>query len=303
LDTLSLILDDIRLKGGLFRELELYRPWAFALQTPGLASFHIVTQGAACLVREGAAPLPLDTGDLVLLPAGAAHRVQHDATAGREPAPDLFGELGPGLVEPLRLGGGGAPTHLLTGRFSFDVDLARPLVSALPPLIHLRGLGASPPPWLRIGLQFIADERSRVRPAQQAVINRIADILFIEVLRAHVESLPEGSGNWLLALRDRALSAALTAMHAEPGRGWTVPELAEVACLSRSAFADRFNEVLGRPPLAYLTEHRMRLAAWKLANTGLAIGRIAEQVGYASETAFSQAFKRHHGVPPSAKRA
>jgi AraC family transcriptional regulator, alkane utilization regulator len=302
MDTLSLILDDIRLRGGVFRELSLRAPWGFALHTPGLASFHIVTQGAAWLLRGQDPPLRLDPGDLVLLPAGAAHRVRHDPAAAETGLADLAGQFGDELTEPLRLGGDGPATHLLSGRFSFDVDLARPLVGALPPLIHLRGLGARPPAWLRIGLEFIADERSRARPARQAVINRVADILFIEVLRGHVESLPEGSGNWLLALRDRALSAALAAMHRNPERPWTVPELAEIACLSRSAFAERFTQVLGQPPLAYLTEHRMRLAAWKLANSDLAVARVARQVGYASETAFSQAFKRHHGAPPSRRR-
>lgn len=302
MDPLSLILDGIRLRGGVFRELVLRAPWGFALHTPGLASFHIVTGGRAWLRRAGAEPLALDTGDLVLLPAGDAHEIRHDAAAAG-PVRDLAADFISGPAEPLALGGEGALAHLLSGRFSFDIELARPLVSALPPLLHLRGIGASPPSWLRIGLEFIADERSRARPAQQAVIDRIADILFIEVLRGHVESLPEGSGNWLLALRDRALSAALSAMHREPGRDWSVPELAEIACLSRSAFAERFTQVLGQPPLGYLTDHRMRLAAWTLRNSDLAVARVGQQVGYASETAFSQAFKRHHGAPPSQWRA
>lgn len=302
MDTLSLILDGIRLSGGVFRELELGAPWAFTFHTPGLAGFHIVTQGRACLLREGTEPLRLETGDLVLLPAGTAHEMRHDEGRSTE-APELSKQFSAEPAAPLKLGGEGTVSRLLSGRFSFDVEMARPLVSALPGLIHLRGIGASPPPWLRIGLEFIADERSRARPAQQAVINRIADILFIEVLRGHVESLPEGSGSWLLALRDRALSAALAAMHRSPERDWTVPELAEIACLSRSAFADRFNQILGQPPLAYLTDHRLRLAAWKLANTDLAVARVGQQVGYASETAFSQAFKRHHGIPPSTFRS
>jgi len=92
-------------------------------------------------------------------------------------------------------------------------------------------------------------------------------------------------------------------MHGDPGRDWSVPELAECARLSRSAFAERFGHVLGQPPLSYLTEHRMRLAAWKLAHTRLSIAQIADQVGYRSETAFSQAFKRHHGEPPSKMRS
>jgi AraC family transcriptional regulator, alkane utilization regulator len=167
----------------------------------------------------------------------------------------------------------------------------------------VRGLGEAPPLWLAIGLQFLAQEVSAARPAQQAIINRLGDILFMECIRDHVESVPEGSGNWLAALKDRALSAALAQMHRDPRRAWTVPELAQHACLSRSAFADRFTQAMGEPPLTYLTRHRMRLAARQLSSSGLAIARIADQVGYASEAAFSQAFKREYGLSPSVWRA
>lgn len=301
MDTLSLILDDIRLKGAVFRQYELAQPWAMRLETPGLSSFHIVTRGQAWLLRDGEPPLMLQFGDLVLLPRGIDHRVQDSPEPGAAPR-DMLPDLDSPSDEPLRLGDGAAATGLLSGYFRFEVELARPLMAALPQLLHLRSLGSSPPVWLRVGLEFIADEFSRPRPARQAIVNRIADILLMEFLRHHVESLPEGSGNWLLALRDQALSAALAAMHREPQRAWTVPELADLACLSRSAFADRFTQVLGQPPLAYLTEHRMRLAAWQLRSGSQTVARIAEASGYASETAFSQAFKRAYGSSPSAWR-
>lgn len=302
MDTLSLILDDIRLKGAVFRECELAAPWALQLHTPGLASFHIVTRGQAWLLREGEAPLPLQMGDLVLLPRGIPHRVQDSAGSLAAPR-DLLPELDRSTEEPLSLEEeGGTETRLLSGYFRFDVELARPLMTALPQLLHLRSLGDSPPVWLRAGLAFIADEFRRLRPARQAIVNRVADIMLMEFLRHHVEGLPEGSGSWLLALRDQALSAALSAMHREPQRSWSVPELADIACLSRSAFADRFTQVMGQPPLAYLTEHRMRLAAWQLRSGSQPVARIAEASGYGSETAFSQAFKRAYGASPSAWR-
>ncbi len=301
MDTLSLILDDIRLHGAVFRESQLSTPWALRLHTPGLTAFHIVARGQAWLLRAGAEPLRLQAGDIVLLPDGTEHRVQDDP-ASAAPAHDLAPELESLRIEPLRVGEQGASAAILSGHFRFDINLARPLIAALPAVMHLRSGAGSPASWLRLGLQFIAEETARVQPGQQVIINRIADILLVELLRDHVENLAEGTGSWLLALRDKALSAALAAMHGHPARDWTVPELAEIARLSRSAFADRFGLVLGRPPLSYLTEHRMRLAAWKLAHTRLSIAQIAEQVGYGSETAFSQAFKRHHGAPPSKRR-
>lgn len=298
-DTLSLVLDDIRLHGAVFREARLAAPWALRMHTPGLTSFHIVASGTVWLLRQDADALQLQTGDIAILPDGLEHTVQHQpqtSVAARDLTPELNGK-----ADLLRWGGDGAEVRLLSGHFRFDVNLARPLVSALPPLIHLRSSGA-PPAWLRIGLQFIAEEAAKPLPGQQVILNRVADILLVEALRDHVQSLPEGTGNWLLALRDTALSAALAAMHRNPERDWNVPELADIAHLSRSAFAERFAQAIGRPPLTYLTEHRMRVAAWKLTHSKLSVAQVAEQVGYSSETAFSQAFKRHHGEPPSRMR-
>lgn len=303
MDSLSLILDDIRLTGAVFVQKELSAPWSLRLHTPGLASFHILTGGSAWLIRTDVEPMRLDAGDVVILPGGIEHRLQDGVDAAPRVTHDLLSDLDRPAVDTLRLATGPATTRTLSGHFRFDVDMARPLVSALPPVMCVRAFGASPPTWLRVGLQFIADEFAERRPAQQALINRIADIMLIEVLRHHLDSVPEGSGNWLAALRDKALSPVLAAMHADPGRAWNVADLADLAHLSRSAFAERFVQVLGQPPLAYLTEHRMRLASWKLAHTRLSVAQIAQQVGYASETAFSQAFKRQHGMPPSRMRA
>lgn len=301
MDTLSLILNDIRLHGAVLREMRLSSPWAVRLHTPGLISFHIVARGEAWLLRTGTDPLKLHSGDIIMLPDGIEHRVQDDPATHVTPQ-DLMPALAGLHTTPVNIGGSGPGATLISGHFHFDINLARPLISALPDILHLRGVSGTPAPWLRIGLQFIAEETAKVQPGQQVIINRVADILLVEALRDYVATLPEGDGNWLRALRDTALSAALAAMHRAPEQNWTVPELAEVAHLSRSAFAERFAQVMGQPPLSYLTEHRMRLATWKLTQTRLSIAQIAAQVGYASETAFSQAFKRAHGRSPSSFR-
>ena len=301
MDPLSLIIDDMRFDGVVFVATDLSAPWSLRMHTPGLASFHIVTQGQAWLLRDGAEAVSLQTGDLIVLPAGAEHWVQDRPTRGAD-SHDLMPHLLRPDLEPLELGGGGASTQMISGHARFDVHMAAPLVSALPGLMHIRGLGEAPPPWLAIGLQFLAQELISPRPGQQAIINRLGDILFMECLRDHVSALPERSGNWLSALKDRALSAALACMHQNPAHNWSVPELAQQACLSRSAFAERFGQVLGEPPLTYLTRHRMRLAARQLVSSTLPVSRVATQVGYASEAAFSQAFKREYGLSPSAWR-
>lgn len=301
MDTLSLILDDMRLRGT-FVYAELTAPWSLSLDAPGSASFHIVTGGQAWLLREGAEAQLLQRGDLVILPGGQPHRLQ-DKPAAAARSRDILGELQEvrGL-EALREGGGGTATHMVSGIFRFDVNMAAPLVAALPPLLQVRSHDAMPPLWLAIGLQFLEQEVASARPAQQAVLNRLLDVMFIESVRDYVEALPDGSGNWLAALRDRSLSAVLAQIHGKPEYNWTVQEFASLACLSRSAFAERFTQVMGHPPLAYLTRHRMRLAARHLASSSHPVSRVAELVGYTSEAAFSQAFKREYGVPPSVWR-
>lgn len=302
MDSLSLILDDMHFDGVVFASTHNSTPWAWRLATPGLAAFHMVTSGQAWLLREGEEPVLVQTGDLIVLPAGGKHQIQ-DKPQTMAVAQDLLPHMAESELEPQRHGGQGEPKcDLISGHARFDVDMAAPLIAALPALMHVRGLGEEPPLWLAIGLQFLAQEVAAPRPAQQAIINRLGDILFMECIRDYVESVPEGSGNWLAALKDRALSNALAHMHRDPRRNWTVPELAQQACLSRSAFADRFTQTLGEPPLTYLTRHRMRLAARQLSGSGLSISKIADLVGYSSEAAFSQAFKREYGTSPSVWR-
>jgi len=302
MDTLSLILDDMRLQGGVFVHVDLTAPWALGLHTPGLASFHIMTSGQAWLVRDGHAPVCMQQGDVLILPSGEPHLIQDQPRGPVAHAIDLLDEIARRPGEELDIGGGGEAATLVSGHSRYDVIMGAPLIAALPPLLHIRSQGALPPLWLAIGLQFLEQEIRSRRPAQQAVVNRLGDIVLIQCVRDYLEALPEGSGNWLAALRDKALSAALGQLHRQPERSWSVSELAEIAHLSRSAFADRFTQALGMPPLAYLTQHRMRLAARQLSTSSLPVNRIASLVGYASEAAFSQAFKREYGCSPSAYR-
>ncbi|MDF2447369.1 MAG: AraC family transcriptional regulator [Moraxellaceae bacterium] len=302
MDTLSQILDDIHLSGGEFRYIQAGAPWAFAFRTEGRAGFHLVLSGEAWLYPSNEPPIRLEPGDMAVVMNGRDHALVHEKMAV---VPDTLPDLVPGIQghnhDLLKVGGTGYLTNTLSARFRFDADLGRPLLAALPAVLVMRGISDSPPEWLRIGLDFLAQE-GLGRPGHQAIINRLVGILFIECVRDYVESLPEGANNWLRALRDPALSPVLAAIHQRPAHPWTVNDLAGIACLSRSAFAERFGTVMGQPPLSYLAEHRMRLALWQLCHTQQPVCRIAEMVGYGSETAFSQAFKRMYGSSPSRYR-
>lgn len=306
MDTLSLLLHDIRLEGARFIRSQLQAPWSLSLENQGVACFHLVSSGQCELVFDHAATETptscyLNTGDVVILPNGQAHRL---ITTGDGVAQtfELQEAINEGKRE-LRGDPSPGPTSIvMSGYFKFDSDLAKPLLSALPHQLLHRDTHMGGPTWLSIGLMFLENELAEVRTAQQAVINRVAELLLIQCLRNYVDSLPEGSSNWLRALKDPALSATLEAIHQNPAEQWSVPQLADLACLSRSAFASRFGRVLGVPPLTYLTQHRMRLAAAQLRESGQPIRLIANQVGYHSEAAFSQAFKRTYDCSPSAYR-
>lgn len=302
MDTLSQILDDIHLSGGEFRYIQAGAPWGFDFRTEGRAGFHLILSGEAWLYLRGEEPVRLVPGDMAVVMSGRDHALLHErADVFPADLPDIVPGIQGHDRQLMKFGGAGAVTTTLSARFRFDADLGKPLLAALPPVLLLRGISESPPEWLRIGLDFLGNEGSG-RPGHQAIINRLVGILFIECVRDYVESLPEGTNNWLRALRDPALSPVLAALHQRPAHSWTVNELAGIACLSRSAFAERFGTVMGQPPLSYLAEHRMRLALWQLRHTQQPVCRIAEMVGYGSETAFSQAFKRIYGSSPSRYR-
>lgn len=302
MDTLSQILDDIHLSGGEFRYMQAGAPWAFEFRTEGRAGFHLCLSGQSWLYPAGAEPVCLEPGDMAVIMNGRDHVLAHQRL---ETLPADLPDLAPAIQghnrDLIRVGGTGEVTMMLAARCSLDAELGKPLLAALPSVLVMRSISDSPPEWLRIGLDFLANEGSG-RPGHQAIINRLVSILFIECVREYVEGLPEGTNNWLRALRDPALSPVLAAIHQRPGHPWTVNELAAIACLSRSAFAERFGTVMGQPPLSYLAEHRMRLALWQLRHTQQPVCRIAEMVGYGSETAFSQAFKRIYGSSPSRYR-
>lgn len=300
-DFLSLIFDDLHLKGVEYFFMQARQRWAYALDLGEHTVLHAVLTGTAD-VEIGDETLTLGAGDLLIIPRGLPHRIREVGAPHDVPVHDMGHALKAGTDMPFAVGEGEFGSFLLSACCRIDVELGQPLISALPDAIPIRGLQASPPEWLRIGIEFLIQERRALRPGHQSILNRLADIWFVECLRSYVENLPEGNESWLRALKDPALATVLSAIHREPGHGWTVPALAELACLSRSAFADRFQRIMGKPPLTYVGEHRMRLAAWQLKHSDQPVCRIAEAVGYSSETAFGQTFKRSFGMPPGRYR-
>lgn len=201
----------------------------------------------------------------------------------------------------MKIGGGGAETNVIFGAFLIDDVEEAPLLATLPPVIRITPDGGEPVPSFLQNLQFISRELDQSRPGSKLVLTRMADVILVQVLRAYIESLPEGTEGFLGVLRDRHMAAALGRMHHAPEEPWTVARLADEVGLSRSGFAARFASLVGETPLAYLTRLRIRRAAL-LLREGATLAKVSGLTSYASEASFSHAFRQWAGVAPGAYR-
>jgi len=287
-DPLSDVLRAVRLDGAFFYAVEASEPWSVEAVAakeltprvlPGaehLISYHILTSGRCWGGLTGQRAVPLAPGDVIVFPHGDGHVMSSDPTLHSEPAtPGRCGFLG-------------------CDRRPFN-----PLLSTLPRQLHLPGLSSG---WLQSFARQVVEESQARRVGADSVLTRLAELMFVEVLRRYIETLPPDQHGWLAGLRDDAVGRTLGLLHGDPAHAWTLDELAAKVAMSRSAFADRFSTFVGQPPMQYLAHWRMHLAAQRLATGRAKIATIAAEVGYESEEAFSRAFKRLMGVSPAAWR-
>jgi AraC-like DNA-binding protein len=317
MDALSDVLRSVRLEGACYITAEFTAPWCIRGEL-GLASvrqrlvgaehvafFHFLTEGRCKLrLAEGGETIEATAGDLVLFPQEGRHLMGTDlqlAPMEREAAitPDPESDA---QFFQIRHGGGGAATRFVCGYLALSRAAFRPLFQALPRIVRVP-IGDGPAAaMLRELFQAGVRESAALRPGGSSVLAKVAELLFVEALRRHVERLPPGGSGWLAGVRDPHVGRALARLHGDPGRAWTVDALARDVALSRSALAERFAALVGESPMQYLTRWRLALAAQMLRAGGESIARIASRSGYESEAAFSRAFKREFGKPPASWR-
>lgn len=305
-DVMSEVLDAVHLTTAVFGRLELGIPWRLRVPARDYLSFYVVARGSAWLeIGEPGArveqALALSLGDAVLLPRGSAHVVRD---ADRSDAPpvdfDYAGCPRVWIGEAARLGGAGPVTSLITGHFTFGTGPRNALLASLPAAIHLPADSTASPQLAGI-VPLILSESTAPGPGGKIVLAHLADLLLIHALRHWMASTsPKSCG--LRAVADPAIGTALQLMHARPAEPWTVERLASSVAMSRSAFAARFTELVGEPPLQYLARWRMTTAAQLLNEPNLSVAAVAERVGYANPVAFTKAFSRLQGVGPGAFR-
>lgn len=311
-DVLSALLATIRLAGSLQFCFLPAGDWQtddkpgmgrLAAGASGVMPFHLVVEGD-CWLRMDGETLGLEAGDVVLFPFGNGHQLGRGEGGCRvTPTADLPPK--PWREIPLLRYGRGPPgVRLLCGYLQCDALGFAPLRQALPKLIRVRsGEAAGGTAWLRATLRQMAEEVERPRAGGVAMLPRLTEIAFIEILRHQIlAAAPHGPG-WLAALADPALARSLSLLHDAPRRDWSLRELAAAAGLSRSVLAERFQTRLGTSPIRYLRDWRLYLASLALAGSRRSIAAIAEEAGYATEAAFNRAFARAFGSPPAAWRA
>ena len=262
-----------------------------------LAHFAMLSRGNCWLSMEGIAePIPLTGGDCFLLARGTPI-VMRDSPRTH---PGLsFGQLAERAYgNVVHHGGGGAPTTIVCGAMSFERASLKPMTQLLPSFILIKADQAHTAA-LHNTMHALASEMAERAPGSEVVATRLAEVLFIQVLRAHMAAVPERNSGWLRAIFDPQIGTALGAIHGNVNTSWTVESIAAAAGMSRSGFAARFKELLGQTPLEYVTEWRMQKAMWLLDQRDKKLIEIARSVGYDSDAAFSKAFKRVVGANPS----
>ncbi|MGH2745386.1 MAG: AraC family transcriptional regulator [Thermoleophilaceae bacterium] len=301
-DPLGEALQFLRMNGAFYCRSELTAPWGLTLPPmPGYLWFHVVTAGRTWL-ETGEERDWIQLGDLALVPHGEGHVLRSEPGA---PAPgilDLERELVSDRYEILRHGGGGAPTGLICGAVRFAHPAAGKLIEILPSTIRIDASSSPRLEWMQGMLRLMASEAGELRPGGEAVITRLGDILVIQAIRAWMESDPAAQRGWLGALQDPQIGRAISNIHRDPARSWTVASLAHELAMSRSAFAARFTELVGEPVMSYVARWRMQVAVAALKDEGATVGQLADRLGYRSEAAFNRAFKRIVGVSPGTIR-
>ncbi len=261
-------------------------------------------QGGSCWLEVDGdrGPLAVKSGDLVLLPHGPRHWLRDEPSSPVRWLDDILRGTPVDGSGRLGYGGDGELTELVCGGFRLEGETVDPVLRALPPVIHVGSVDASPVPWVAATLELVAAVTASEMPGAEPVLARLAETMVTQALRAALAELAAADPAQAEALRDPQIAAAIRLIHAQPDLPWTVERLAAEVGYSRSAFASRFREVVGEAPIAYVTRSRLAIGATLLHRTAMSIGEVARRIGYSSEASFGRAFKRAFGVGPGTYR-
>jgi AraC-like DNA-binding protein len=319
-DPLSDVLRTVKLTGALFFMVEASTPWGYEVPRAGafasiilpraqhVISYHVITRGTGWIIGPAGASRAFGPGDILVLPHEDAYAMQSAPDARHELTPDevlgFFRAMAAGALPPVIREGGGGPggAQFVCGFLGCDARPFNPLLATLPRLLHLRRPECGRSDLLDRLIDLTLAEAQRDRAGGECIRLRLSELMFVEVVRRHLETLAEDQTGWLAGLRDPAIGRVLAVIHGRPGHPWTLEALARCAGLSRSVLADRFLHLVGQPPMQYLTRWRIQVAARLLTDSAAKVAAVGRDVGYDSEAAFSRSFKKITGISPAAWR-
>jgi len=314
MDALTEALRAVRLTSALFFSGEFAAPWRFITaaqdelapivspESDRLVLFHLITDGEATARTDGHDDLALTAGDIVVFPRGDAHELWSGRTSKLFPGARLLPKLVKGELSAEKWGGTGAVTRIICGYLGCERHADGSFLSGLPPMFKVNVRGTPAGAWIESAIRSGVSELETDRAGRLAVLAKLAEALFVETLCRYMEELPAERTGWLATARDPKVGQALALLHRHPARAWTLADLARESGASRTILAERFGQLMGETPLAYLARWRLQLAARLLTTTDRKVLQVAFEVGYESEAAFSRAFRREFGMPPAKYR-
>ncbi len=313
-DALSDLLKTVRLTGAVFFEIHAGDDWAVGSPAPNmilpkilpdadhLVAFHVVTDGHCYGALAGSDAVRVDAGEVIVFSRADAHVMASAPGLPHEPFTADAVEIATAGQTPYSINygrSGDIRARLVCGYLACDASPFNPLLDNLPRVIKGGRPQNNRPNWLDRFVHFALAEMAEDRAGRETILTKLSELMFIDVLRGYIESLPPERTGWLAGVRDPSVGKALSLLHGRPTRDWTIEALARESGVSRSVLAERFTQLVGIPPMAYLAKWRMQIAAEMLAHGAAGMAQIAEAIGYDSEASFSRAFKKLTGVPPS----
>jgi AraC-like DNA-binding protein len=314
MDALSQVLSTVHMTAAIFYDAEFTAPWGFkapparqvapvlAPEVEHILIYHLLTEGKAVARLEGAADLPLEAGDIVIIPHGDPYTVSNGYPSTLRDGAASLEKFLSGDLSTTHYGGGGEPTRFVCGYFGCERHACSLFLAGLPPLVKVNIRGDAGGEWLENSIRYLVSEAADRRPGGVVLLSKMAEALFIETLRRYMNRLPPEQTGWLAGTRDPVVGGSLALLHRRPCDMWTLDKLAEEVGASRSVVAERFAHFLGESPMTYLAHWRMQLAARQLRTSRKTILQLALDIGYESEAAFNRAFKREFGLPPARYR-
>lgn len=316
MDVLSEVLKAVKLDGAVFFNGEFSAPWCarepdagtmaayLSTRASHIIIFHLILDGRAyARVEMDGRAVPLEAGDIIIVPHGDAHLMGNGPPVTPiDSAKQLQQVLAEGRMIS-QFGGGGEMTKLICGYLTCDPQLSQVFLAGLPPIVKVHIRDNPSGRWVEDTLRYSVNQAEASGPGGAAVIAKLSEVLFVETLRRYIEKLPRTQTGWLAGVRDPDVGKALALLHKQPAHPWTIASLASEVGLSRSVLADRFQHYLSDTPIGYLTRWRLQLAAQLLTSTSKSVAEVAGDVGYESEPSFNRAFKREFGLPPARFRS